>query len=165
MLQLLQHPVYGLIFMLVLGACIGSFLNVVILRLPVMLHNEWRQQCTELLSGDNEDNLDHQEDGQAAVFNLSFPASHCPQCQHPLRAWHNIPILSYIFLKGKCAWCKSRIPWRYPLIEILCAVATVHLAWHMGVGWPMAVSLVLVWSLLCLTVIDIDHQLLPDNLT
>lgn len=165
MLQLLQHPVYGLIFMLVLGACIGSFLNVVILRLPVMLRNEWQQQCAELMG--QEDILEAANDTghQAARFNLSYPASHCPQCQQPLRAWHNIPIVSYIFLKGKCAWCKNKIPWRYPLIELLCAAATVHLAWHMGIGWPFAAALVLFWSLLCLTVIDIDHQLLPDNIT
>lgn len=150
--------------MLLLGACIGSFLNVVILRLPVMLHNEWQLQCAELLGKEYAGNSE-QNAQQSNRFNLSFPASHCPKCQHPLRAWHNIPILSYILLLGRCAWCKEKIPWRYPLVEILTAAATVHLAWHMGVGWPLVACLFLVWSLICLTAIDIDHQLLPDNIT
>ena len=165
MLQLLQHPVYGLVFLFLLGACIGSFLNVVILRLPAMLQIEWHQQCSEFLRQENGSHIEQEKQLHVDVFNLSSPASHCPQCKQLLRFWHNIPILSYIFLRGKCAWCKHRIPWRYPLIEILCAIATVHLAWHMGIGWHLAASLILVWSLLCLTVIDIDHQLLPDNIT
>ena len=130
-----------------------------------MLQNEWRQQCAELLRQDNGVHDEQERQLHVDVFNLSHPASHCPKCQHALRFWHNIPILSYIFLRGKCAWCKSSIPWRYPLIEIICAIATVHLAWHIGIGWPLAASLILIWSLLCLTVIDIDHQLLPDNIT
>ena len=156
MLALLQHPLYGLIFLGLVGACIGSFLNVVILRLPVMLQNAWKRQCAEL-QGD--------PTGDEEVFNLSKPASHCPSCGAPVRAWQNIPVVSYLILRGRCATCSTPIHWRYPAIEIVTALATVHLAWHFGIGWQLLAALGLVWSLIALTVIDMDHQLLPDGIT
>ncbi len=160
MLTLLQHPTWGLVFLGLLGACIGSFLNVVILRLPVMLQNEWRRQCAELLEGP-----DGADDSPREVFNLSRPASRCPSCGAGLRAWHNIPIVSYLLLRGKCAACGTGIHWRYPVVELVTALATVHLGWHFGIGWPLVGALFLVWTLIALAVIDLDHQLLPDDLT
>ncbi len=134
-----------------------------------MMHREWSQQCRELLalSGENQSKTEIEDDRQIeqADFNLNFPASHCPQCEHPLKWWHNIPVISYLFLLGKCAFCKKTIPWRYPAIELITMLLSVHLWMHYGVGWQLAASLLLVWSLICLTVIDLDHQLLPDNIT
>ena len=164
MLELLQHPIYALALMALLGACVGSFLNVVILRLPVMLKQQWHQQCEEFLNHEQQGAATEHE-AQPGVFSLNRPASHCPQCKQALKPWHNIPILSYIFLGARCAWCKNQIPWRYPLVELVTALGTVHLALHFGVNWQLAGALLLFWSLLCLTVIDIDHQLLPDNIT
>lgn len=145
-----------MVFLALLGASVGSFLNVVILRIPVMLRNEWMQQCREL---NDEPALEQEE------FNLSRPASHCPGCGNPIRAWQNIPVLSYLVLRGRCAACGKSIPWRYPAVELLTMVATVHLAWHFGIGWQLLAALFLLWFLIALTGIDLDHQLLPDNLT
>ena len=156
MLAILQHPVYGAVFLGLLGACVGSFLNVVILRLPVMLRNEWAQQCREL-NGETPE--------ESEVFNLSRPASRCPDCGNRIRAWQNIPVLSYLLLRGRCAACGASIHWRYPAVELFTAVTTVHLLWHFGIGWPLLAALILLWSLIALTVIDIDHQLLPDSIT
>ena len=156
MLVILQHPIYGGVFIGLLGACVGSFLNVVILRLPVMMRNDWLQQCRELNGEPAE---------PAEEFNLSRPASHCPTCGNRIRAWQNIPILSYLLLRGRCAGCGTSIHWRYPLVELFTAVATIHLWQHYGVGWPLLAAMVLLWCLIALTVIDIDHQLLPDSIT
>jgi len=167
-LELLQHPVGGLIAIGLLGICVGSFLNVVILRLPEMMKREWHEQCTELLESDENqlaadsgDNSLMDQDG----FNLNFPASHCPQCQHPLKWWHNIPVISFICLAGRCAFCRKPIPWRYPAVELLTFAASIHLWMHFGATWQLGAALMLVWSLICLTMIDLDHQLLPDNIT
>ncbi len=146
--------------MLVLGACVGSFLNVVILRLPVMMHHQWRQQCAELLDPTADQPVTPED-----LLNLGHPASHCPTCKQPLKPWHNIPVISYIALGAKCAWCKAGISWRYPAIEIITSLATAHLAMEMGIGWPLLASLFLLWALICLAVIDFDHQLLPDSIT
>ena len=167
MLELLEHPVIGIGFMAILGACVGSFLNVVILRLPVMLLNSWRGQCADLLAGESVEIADSpvSDVTQEERFDLNFPPSHCPTCDHRLKVTHNIPILSFLFLGGRCAWCKSPIGWRYPLVELFTAAATVHLTLHFGIGWPLLAALVFLWSLICLTVIDLDHQLLPDSIT
>ena len=125
-----------------------------------MLQAGWRQQCQELLGTHAEDN-----EPPSDRFNLSFPASHCPKCKAPLKLWHNIPIVSYLLLKGKCASCKNKISPRYPLVELITAIATVHLASHLGITWQLLAGLVFIWALICLTVIDIDHQLLPDDIT
>ena len=160
-MELLFHPNYGLIFLALIGACVGSFLNVVILRLPLMLKRGWKQQCEEFLYPEKAE----ENDNTLSLFTLNQPASHCPQCKNPLKPWHNIPILSYLFLGAKCAWCKVSIPWRYPFVELVTALGTVWLATHFGINWQLLGALVLFWTLVCLTGIDFDHQLLPDNIT
>ncbi len=137
---------------------------MVILRLPKIMRRQWQQQCEELLTPSSHSTID-QDTSRDSLFNLNRPGSHCPNCKQALKVWHNIPIISYIGLGGKCAWCKNPISWRYPAIELVTAIATAHLWFHLGVGWPLAACVFLLWSLICLTVIDIDHQLLPDNIT
>jgi leader peptidase (prepilin peptidase)/N-methyltransferase len=137
---------------------------VVIYRVPVMLEREWRAECAELCS----DASAHAETTPAAVpekFNLVVPRSTCPKCKAPIEAWQNIPIVSYLFLKGKCANCGVHISARYPLVEALTGTLSALVAWKLGFGWPTAAALVLTWYLIALTFIDIDHQLLPDNMT
>jgi leader peptidase (prepilin peptidase)/N-methyltransferase len=139
------------------GCVIGSFLNVVCLRLPIIMERDWRKQCCDLLDIDNtQDNT---------VFNLAFPPSRCPQCGHTIRAWENIPVLSYLFLRGSCAGCKTPISLRYPLVEFTCGVMSAAVAWHFGMTWQCAAALMLTWSLLTLAIIDFDTQLLPDDIT
>lgn len=140
----------------IVGLMVGSFLNVLILRLPRMMEREWAEDCAELTG---------QPLPAAPPFNLLRPASHCPLCQHRLRVWENIPLLSYAMLRGRCAACGGAISWRYPLIEALTALLTVFVAWHFGFTWQMPAALVLSWGLLALAVIDLDTQLLPDALT
>jgi len=143
----------------ILGLLIGSFLNVVILRLPVMMEKEWHAQCNDLLeiTSDNEQ--------ASEPFNLVTPNSHCPKCNHKIKAIENIPILSYLFLKGRCSDCGIKIPSRYPIIEATTALLSIAVAWHFGPTWEAAAALLLTWALVTLTVIDFDHQLLPDSIT
>ncbi|MBL1261445.1 MAG: prepilin peptidase [Thiotrichaceae bacterium] len=143
----------------ILGLLIGSFLNVVILRLPIMMEKEWFSQCNELLEVAP---TDKQAD---KPFNLVTPNSHCPKCNHEIRAIENIPILSYLFLKGSCSDCGAKIPARYPIIEATTALLSIAVAWHFGPSWEAAAALLLTWALITLTVIDFDHQLLPDSIT
>jgi leader peptidase (prepilin peptidase)/N-methyltransferase len=141
----------------VLGLLVGSFLNVVIHRLPVMLDRQWRQQCLE---------LDGKTEPEGTPpFNLVMPRSACPGCKAPITALQNIPVLSYLFLRGRCARCGRRIGARYPLVELLTAVASGVVAWKFGFGASAGAALVFTWFLIALTFIDVDHQLLPDNLT
>jgi leader peptidase (prepilin peptidase)/N-methyltransferase len=148
-----------------LGLLVGSFLNVVIYRVPVMLQREWRQQCCEFLEIDEKTTNDAGTAPQHKAFNLVKPDSHCPQCNAPVRAWQNIPILSYLLLRGKCAKCKTSISIRYPIIETVTGLLTGLVAWHFGATWLTLALFVLTWSLIALTMIDFDHQLLPDNIT
>ena len=139
-----------------LGLIVGSFLNVVVHRLPIMLEREWHSHCAEL-SGT-----------QAPVtepYNLVIPRSRCPHCGHAIGAFENIPVLSYLLLRGRCRACKARISPRYLLIEIISGVLSGWLAWHFGFGWPVLGALLLTWALLALTVIDLEKQLLPDKIT
>jgi leader peptidase (prepilin peptidase) / N-methyltransferase len=150
---------------LVLGLVVGSFLNVVIYRVPVMLERQWREQCLELAatgSTAHEPSAARQTD---APFNLAVPRSACPACKAPISALQNIPILSYLILRGRCASCGTRISPRYPAIEALTGLLAAAVAWKFGFGWPALAALVLTWFLIALTFIDVDHQLLPDNLT
>ena len=148
--------------MLVLGLMVGSFLNVVIHRLPKMMETEWRQQCIEFL---------HPEDAGKAPqpaaprYNLVVPRSACPSCGHMISALENIPIASYLVLRGKCRACKAPIGIRYPLVEALTGALTVIAAWHFGVSWTTAFAMVYVWALVALTFIDADTTLLPDDIT
>jgi len=146
---------------LVLGLAVGSFLNVVIYRLPVMLDRQWRAQC-EQLGGEV---AAEPPGGASPRFNLLVPRSACPQCRAPISAAQNIPLLSWLALRGRCAHCGASISARYPLVEALTAVLTAAVAWEFGFGWPGGAAILLTWFLLALAFIDIDHQLLPDALT
>ncbi len=141
------------------GLLIGSFLNVVIYRLPVMMEQEWRSHCAEFLG------TPEQQQESADRFDLLVPRSRCPHCGHKIRALENIPVLSYLMLRGKCSACGAPISIRYPLIESLSAVLSVAVAWHFGLGWQMAGALLLTWALIALSFIDFDKQLLPDSIT
>ncbi len=140
----------------VLGLLVGSFLNVVIYRVPVMLERQWRRQCLE---------LDGATAPDEAPFNLIVPRSACPGCKAPITALQNIPVLSYLFQRGRCAGCGMSIGVRYPLVELLTGIASALVAWRFGFAWATAAGLVLTWFLVALTFIDFDTQLLPDNLT
>ena len=138
------------------GLLVGSFLNVVIHRVPIMLDREWRSQCEELA-------------GRTPVatepYNLVVPRSACPSCKAPITAVQNIPVFSWLALRGRCAGCGTRISARYPLVELLTGLLSACVAWKFGFGFPMVAALVLTWFLVALTFIDIDTQLLPDSLT
>ena len=141
----------------IFSLCIGSFLNVVIYRLPLMLEKEWKQQCEELLY--------NKEQHDAQTFNLMKPNSTCPKCKQSIKFWHNIPVLSYLLLGGKCAYCKVKISSQYLFIEVICAALSVFAAIHFGFGWALLGCLILTWSLIPMVAIDLKHQLLPDNIT
>jgi leader peptidase (prepilin peptidase)/N-methyltransferase len=149
---------------LLLGLIVGSFLNVVIHRLPIMMERQWREQCAELQAGEA-------AGGTAASgkpterYTLIAPRSACPACHAPIGALQNIPILSYLFLRGRCARCGARISLRYPLVEALTGLLSALVAWKLGFGWPSLAALALTWFLVALAGIDIGHQLLPDSLT
>ncbi|WP_417546764.1 prepilin peptidase [Marinobacter sp.] len=138
-----------------LGLIIGSFLNVVILRVPRMLEIEWQQQAREILEPDREHT-------PPATYNLILPHSHCPKCKTEIKPWQNIPVISYLLLRGRCGNCKEPISLRYPAIELLTAGLSMLVAWQMGFGLATAGMLVLTWALVCLSMIDADTQLLPD---
>jgi leader peptidase (prepilin peptidase)/N-methyltransferase len=146
----------------ILGLVVGSFLNVVIYRLPIILEREWRAQAMEMLPASSETLVAEEEPGR---FTLSMPRSACPACKAPITILQNIPVLSWLVLRGRCASCRSPISPRYPLVEIITAALSAWVAWHFGFGWSAACALVLTWSLVALTGIDIDHQLLPDDIT
>ncbi len=154
-----------IVLTIVLGLLVGSFLNVVIYRVPVMLQREWRQQCCEFLELDEKKFSKDDPTAKHKIFNLVKPDSHCPQCNAPVRAWQNIPILSYVMLHGKCAGCQKPISMRYPVIELVTGLLSGLVAWQFGATWLTLAFLVLTWSLISLTMIDFDHQLLPDNIT
>lgn len=153
---LATSPVAWVIIVGIIGLLVGSFLNVVIYRLPIILEREWTEQCAELRD---------QTIPPEAVFTLSTPRSTCPHCGHAITALENIPVISYLFLAGKCKACRSPISIRYPIIEALSALMSVIIAWHFGFGWSAVGALLLSWALIALTFIDVDHQLLPDKIT
>lgn len=140
----------------ILGLLVGSFLNVVIHRLPLIMQREWAEQCHEL-NGSTEQS--------ATKFTLSKPRSHCPQCGHAIGSLENIPVVSYLCLKGRCRGCKTPISIRYPLVELLAAVISASVAWHFGFSIAAGGALLFSWALIALIFIDIDHQLLPDTIT
>ena len=141
---------------LVLGLLVGSFLNVVIHRVPLMLARRWRREALE---------MDGQLPPDEPRYDLVMPRSACPSCQAPITALQNIPVLSYLWLRGRCAGCGSGISLRYPLVELLTGAASALVAWKFGYGAAAAAALVLTWFLVALTFIDLDTQLLPDSLT
>jgi leader peptidase (prepilin peptidase)/N-methyltransferase len=141
---------------LVLGLLIGSFLNVVVYRLPKMMQRDWREQAREI--------VELPAEAPAETFNLVLPNSQCPHCAHEIKPWENIPVISYLFLRGKCSSCKAPISVRYPLVELSCGVLSAYIAWHFGFTWQAGGMLLLTWGLLAMSLIDVDHQLLPDSL-
>ena len=142
----------------VVGLCIGSFLNVVIHRLPRIMEQEWREQCADIC-GNSASTADE-------PLGLARPRSRCPHCGHGITALENIPLISYfLILKGKCSACGTPISLLYPLVELFTAVASAFVVWHFGPTMQAAGALLLVWALIALTAIDIDTQLLPDAIT
>ncbi len=142
----------------IFGLLVGSFLNVAIYRLPKMMNQEWHNQCQQLLNPEK-------ELATPSLFNLATPASSCPHCGHKIRFWENIPIISYLLLKGMCSGCAKPISARYPIIELTAGLLTGVVAWHFGFGLPALAAMLFTWALITLTMIDFDHQLLPDNIT
>jgi len=140
----------------VLGLVIGSFLNVVIYRLPVMMQRSWESQCQELLE---------LEQSPQERFDLVKPNSRCPHCGSSIGALENIPVISYLLQRGRCKHCNEPISIRYPSIELLTAVMSGLTAWHFGFGWAALFAVLLTWALIAMSFIDIDHQLLPDDIT
>ena len=152
-----SYPLLLPVFALILGLIVGSFLNVVIYRLPIMMEREWASQCHELFA-----------DGEAEPaerFDLARPPSHCPKCQHRITAVENIPVLSYLIQGGKCRHCKAPISSRYPVVELVTGLLSLLVTWAFGYQWFTLAALIFTWSLITLTMIDFDHQLLPDSIT
>ena len=150
-----------------LSLLIGSFLNVVIHRLPVMLDRQWREQASEMLadaSGSSPQPTAHSPQ-PSPPYNLVTPRSACPHCNAPIRAHQNIPVVSYLLLGGKCANCKAKISPRYPIVELATAILSAAVVWRFGWQWQSAAALFFTWALVALTVIDLDHQILPDIIT
>jgi leader peptidase (prepilin peptidase) / N-methyltransferase len=165
MIQVLStSPAVFVASCLVLGLLVGSFLNVVIHRMPIMLERQWRDQCEEL-AREGASSGPHAAAAPREKLNLFVPRSACPACSAPITALQNIPIASYLVLRGRCAACGARISARYPVVEALTGALSALIAWRLGFGWPALAGLVLTWFLIALAFIDIDHQLLPDGLT
>lgn len=156
MAQLLDNTFLLYLLVMLVGLLVGSFLNVVIHRLPLMMQREWQRECAEF-------------SGQAAPaespFNLCVPRSRCPHCQHALAAGDNIPVLSWLWLRGRCRYCQTPIAKRYPLVELASATLAALALWRFGAGAQMLAAVLFCWFLLSMTLIDVDHLLLPDNLT
>ena len=152
-----QMPWLFLGTVFVLGLLVGSFLNVVIYRLPLMMQREWRRECLEF--------LEQPEDNPGDSFNLLVPRSRCGHCGHAITALENIPVISWLLLGGKCKACGTRISLQYPLVELLTALASLAVAWRFGVSEQTLAALILTWALIAMSGIDIAHKLLPDSLT
>jgi leader peptidase (prepilin peptidase)/N-methyltransferase len=142
---------------LLLGLVIGSFLNVVIHRLPRRLEQQWQQDCAEALN--------QAMPAQGPLVSLVSPGSRCPSCNTAIRWRHNIPVLSWLWLRGRCASCKASISFQYPLVELVTGLASAWLAWQLGAGLALLAALPLTWALIALCGIDFRHQLLPDVIT
>lgn len=149
-------PSFFISFITIIGLMVGSFLNVVIYRLPEMMKRNWLQQCAEL-HGKAIETL--------PTFNLITPRSACPHCGHKITALENIPIISYLALRGRCSQCQARISPRYPIVEAVTALMSGFVAWHFGYSLITIAVLIFVWSLIALAVIDLNTQLLPDDIT
>jgi leader peptidase (prepilin peptidase) / N-methyltransferase len=154
-------------FAALMGLFVGSFLNVVIVRLPIILFKSWEREALAFLATRTGNPLAAPAVPMASTetFNLAFPGSHCPHCQHPIRWYDNIPVLSFCWLRGKCRDCHAAIHWRYPTVELLSALLSAWIAFHFGVTIQAIAALFLTWVLIAQTFIDIEHQLLLDNLT
>ncbi len=155
---LLAHPGAAVVCVGILGIVVGSFLNVVILRLPARLMHAWRTQSREMLE------LASSTDDAAPPGIVREP-SHCPHCKHPLRAIENIPLLSWLALRGHCRHCHAPISIQYPLVELLTGICSAAVVWKFGIGWQAGAGLALTWTLIALAGIDVRTQLLPDQMT
>jgi len=153
---LASHVLAFVLSAALLGLLVGSFLNVLIYRLPIMMQREWRAQALEYLECPPEPVRER--------FNLLLPSSRCPHCDHQIRSWENIPLVSWLALRGKCSSCRAPISSRYPLVELACGLLSGYVAWHFGFTWQAGAMLLLTWGLVAMSMIDIDHQLLPDSL-
>ncbi len=155
---LAANPTAFIILCGLIGLTVGSFLNVVIHRLPIMIDREWQFELAQF--NDPETELPEPE-----PFNLSRPRSRCPHCGHMITALENIPVISWLLLGRKCSNCQQPIAARYPIIELFTALASLMIAWHFGFGIQAAAALALTWALIAASMIDFDHQLLPDSIT
>ncbi len=155
------------IFCLIFGLLVGSFLNVVIYRYPIMLFREWEQMAKDILSerGFKIKTPEVSFDKQPKKFNMVVPRSACPKCDHKISGLENIPIISYLFLKGKCRGCQTPISLRYPFIELLTGICFAVIAQNFLFGWPLAIALIVTAYFIAMSFIDIDHQILPDTMT
>lgn len=153
-----DNPNIFLMVVALFSLIIGSFLNVVIYRLPRMIERDWQEECRTYLGL-------KADEKEANALSLSLPASHCPNCKTALKAWQNIPVISYLVLRGRCSYCHTSIPLRYPLVELITCFASVYVAIHFGFGWQTLSALFFTWILIALTFIDLDFHLLPDQLT
>lgn len=165
-----EYPLALAAVAFIFGALIGSFLNVVVYRLPIMLNEDWNRQAVDILSEQTEDaSLKSQLQAFIAdreeAFNLIVPNSRCPNCDAEIKPWHNIPILGYLFLRGRCNDCMRPISARYPIVEALTAVLTMLVVMEFGLNLQGLAACVLTWSLISLALIDYDTQLLPDDIT
>lgn len=156
--EALNHPVVFTVVAVLFGLIIGSFINVVAYRLPIMLERQWRSQCLELLEQEPEEDLD-------GTYNLVVPESRCPSCDTPIKPWHNIPIFGWLFLRGRCSHCSTEISLYYPLVELAGGVLSGIVAWQIGPGIEAVIVMAFTWTLLALAVIDLREQLLPDAIT
>ncbi len=155
---LTESPLLFIGLAFVFALLVGSFLNVVIYRLPVMMERDWRAQCDEISASP----AGELPQGR---FDLMVPRSRCPSCNQQITAIQNIPVISYLLLGGKCGNCKAPISQRYPAVELLTAVLTGIVAWRFGFGWEAAAAIALTWTLIAISVIDIDHQIIPDSIS
>lgn len=153
---LLENPALAIALAGILGLLVGSFLNVVIHRLPRMMERDWQLQCAELRG---------ETAPEKERLSLAAPASRCPHCGHAIRAWENIPVLSFLLLKGRCSGCQAPISLRYPLVEAFTGLLSAFTVWHFGPTLAAAAALLLLWAMVALTGIDFDTQLLPDSIT
>lgn len=161
-MDIASYPVWFVHFSaLVFGLIVGSFLNVVIFRLPQKLQQEFEQACAEL----NDQVTEKHSERLFGLNYLIWPGSQCPDCGTAIKPWHNIPVVSYLLLRGRCASCQTRISLRYPIVELITGLLTLAVINHFGANPTGYFAVVLIWGLITLTAIDIDHQLLPDNLT
>ncbi|MFC6669546.1 prepilin peptidase [Marinobacterium aestuariivivens] len=155
---LADTPIAAVALAFVFSLLVGSFLNVVIYRLPLMMEREW-----QLMASQAQDSATADE--EPPPFNLAVPASRCPHCEHRIRWYENIPLISYLALRGRCSNCSASIPLRYPVVELLTGLASALVVWQFGLNEQGLSLMLLSWALLALTFIDLDHQLLPDRIT
>lgn len=160
--SLVSHPALLLCSAFILGLLVGSFLNVVIYRLPIMMEREYKRD----FYGYFETEPDPAEKKELAEsFNLVLPHSHCPNCDAEIKPWHNVPLVSYLMLGGKCRFCGTAISRRYPVVELVTGILTAVVVWQLGFTWQALAGCVFTWVLVALTGIDFDKQLLPDTIT